>query len=122
MAARGAAASCVRMPRRRRRGRSVEDAIAPAIELLATGVHDPGSDSLGQGRPTWCDRQGNHWARPATGDGHHRDVYLTQALAEEYGLGQLTITRWGAPTQEGPAGSLHHVPRDKQGRLEKKTG
>jgi hypothetical protein len=73
-------------------------------------------------RPTWRDHQGNHWARPATGEGHHWDVYLTQVRADEYGLGQLNITRWGAPSKEGVAGSLHHVPRDKQGRLEKKTG
>lgn len=75
-----------------------------------------------ESRPTWRDHHGNHWARPATGEGHHWDVYLTQARAEEYGLGQLNITRWGAPAKEGPAGALRHVPTDKQGRLAKKTG
>jgi hypothetical protein len=75
-----------------------------------------------ESRPTWRDHQGNHWARPATGEGHHWDVYLTQALEEEYGLGQLNITRWGAPEREGAPGSLHHVPKDKQARLHKKTG
>jgi hypothetical protein len=78
--------------------------------------------STHESRPTWRDQQGNHWARPATGDGHHWDVYLTQARSEEYGLGQLNITRWDAPPKEGAPGSLHHVPKDKQGRLAKKTG
>jgi hypothetical protein len=47
---------------------------------------------------------------------------IARARAEEYGLGQLNITRWGAPAREGPAGALRHVPTDKQGRLAKKTG
>jgi hypothetical protein len=75
-----------------------------------------------ESRPTWRDHQGNHWARPATGEGHHWDVYLTRSLEEEYGLGQLNIVQWGAPSKEGAAGALHHVPGDKKSRLEKDTG
>jgi hypothetical protein len=49
-------------------------------------------------------------------------VYLTRSLEEEYGLGQLNIVQWGAPSKEGAAGALHHVPGDKKSRLEKDTG
>lgn len=75
-----------------------------------------------QSRPTWRDRHGNHWARPATGGGHHWDVYLTPARAQEYGLEQLNITRFGAPSAQGAAGTLHHVPKDKQSRLKSTAG
>lgn len=75
-----------------------------------------------ESRPTWRDQKGNHWARPATGGGHHWDVYLEQSLVEEYGLGQLNIVQWGAPTGEGATGSIHHVPGGKKSRLRKETG
>ncbi len=73
-------------------------------------------------RPAWLDAKGNHWACPATGWGYHWDVYLQSGLADEYGLDQLNIVRWGAPSDEGPAGSLHHVPEAKKQRLKKRTG
>ncbi len=75
-----------------------------------------------QSRPAWLDAKGNHWACPATGWGYHWDVYLQSGLAEEYGLDQLNIVRWGAPSAEGAVGSLHHVPREKKQRLKKRTG
>ena len=75
-----------------------------------------------ESRPTWRDRKSNHWARPATGGGHHWDVYLEPSLAEEYGLGQLNIVQWSAPASEGAPGSIHHVPTSKKSRLRKKTG
>ncbi len=73
-------------------------------------------------RPAWLDAKGNYWACPATGQGHHWDVYLQPGLADEYGLDQLNIVRWGAPSTEGAAGSLHHIPRGKRQRLKKTTG
>lgn len=75
-----------------------------------------------ESRPTWRDNKGNHWARPATGEGYHWDVYLTRPLEEEYGLGQLNIVQWGAPAKEGAPGALHHVPGDKKSKLKKDTG
>jgi hypothetical protein len=73
-------------------------------------------------RPTWRDQKGNYWARPATGEGYHWDVYLTRSLEEEYGLGQLNIVQWGVPPKEGPTGGLHHVPEGKKSRLKKESG
>jgi hypothetical protein len=75
-----------------------------------------------ESRPAWLDSHGNYWARPSTGAGHHWDVYLDADLEEEYGLGQLNIVEWGAPPKEGAAGSIHHVPAGKKGRLNKRTG
>ncbi len=75
-----------------------------------------------QGRPAWRDAKGNYWACPATGWGYHWDVYLQPVLAAEYGLDQLNIVRWGAPSSEGAAGDLHHVPKEKRHRLKKSTG
>lgn len=75
-----------------------------------------------EARPTWRDQKGNHWARPATGEGYHWDVYLTRSLEEEYGLGQLNVVQWGAPSKEGLPGSRHHVPGRKKSRLKKETG
>ena len=75
-----------------------------------------------QGKPAWLDAKGNHWACPATGWGYHWDVYLQAGLADEYGLDQLNIVRWGAPSEEGVVGTLHHVPREKRQRLKKSTG
>lgn len=75
-----------------------------------------------QGRPAWADAKGNHWSCPATGWGYHWDVYLQPDLADEYGLDQLNVIRWGAPPEEGAVGALHHVPRRKAHRLKKTTG
>lgn len=73
-------------------------------------------------RPAWEDVKGNHWACPATGWGYHWDVYLQSGLADEYGLGQLNVVRWGAPAEEGAVGDLQHVPQAKRHRLRKTTG
>lgn len=75
-----------------------------------------------QSRPAWLDAKGNHWACPATGWGYHWDVYLESRLADGYGLDQLNIVRWGAPSEEGATGSIHHVPKEKKQSLKKRTG
>jgi hypothetical protein len=76
-----------------------------------------------QSRPAWVDSHGNCWARPSTGGGHHWDVYLEgRGMLEEYGIDQLNIVQWGAPATEGAPGGIHHVPKDKLGRLKTRVG
>ena len=45
-----------------------------------------------------------------------------EPAADEYGLDQLNVVRWGAPHEEGAVGALHHVPRRTEHRLKKGTG
>ncbi len=75
-------------------------------------------------RPVWLDAHGNGWAEPNTpGQHHHWDVYLeSPRLVQDYGLGQLNVVRFGAPAEEGHPGALHHLPKEKRGRLKKQTG
>ena len=78
-----------------------------------------------QSRPVWVDARGYGWARPniTRGRGHHWDVYITDVkVAERIGLDQLNIVEFGAPADQGQPGSLHHLPRQKQGRLRDRTG
>lgn len=76
-------------------------------------------------RLCWFDKEKKRcWSHPRTpGKPRHWDVDLNTAeLREEYGLDYLNIVRFGGPTEEGPPGSLHHVPATLQGQIRKKTG
>ena len=78
-----------------------------------------------ESRPVWIDERGYGWARPNImgGKGHHWDVYITDVkVAERIGLSQLNIVEFGAPPEQGRPGSLHHLPKQKQGRLRDDTG
>ncbi len=75
-----------------------------------------------QSRPCWRDAQEQWWARPATGGGHHWDVYLNAHHETRIGLGQINVTQHGAPAGEGQPGDLHHVPEDKKHALKNTSG
>lgn len=75
-----------------------------------------------ESRPCWRDASLRYWADPATPGGYHWDVYLPSGQHESFGLGQLNITRFGAPEGEGRPGDLHHVPTGKKPRRKKTTG
>lgn len=73
-----------------------------------------------QGKPAWIDAQGNAWTRPNIpgGRGYHWDVFIGPLqLQEQVGLSQLNVVEHGAPASEGAAGTIHHVPGNKAGRL-----
>jgi len=70
-------------------------------------------------KPCWVDSLDNGWARPNVqeGRGNHWDVFIQrQALIEKIGLDQLNIVEYGSP--EGRVGWIHHVPTEKQGRVD----
>jgi len=73
-------------------------------------------------KPCWEDAQGQSWARPSTGSGYHWDVFLTPANAEQIGLSQINVTQHGAPSGQGAAGDLHHVPANKRHALRSEHG
>ena len=75
-----------------------------------------------QSRPCWLDAQGQWWARPATGGGHHWDVYLNPDEERRIGLDQINVTQHGAPADEGDPGTLHHVPEKKLQALKTRSG
>jgi hypothetical protein len=75
-----------------------------------------------QSRPCWLDARGQGWARPAIADGYHWDVYVTSEAEARIGLGQINVTRFGAPAGQGHPGDLHHIPTAKRGRLRDKSG
>jgi hypothetical protein len=75
-----------------------------------------------QSRPCWRDDQGQWWARPGTGGGHHWDVYLNAEHAASIGLAQINVTQHGAPTKQGRPGDLHHVPTEKRHALRRTSG
>lgn len=72
-----------------------------------------------ESRPAWIDAKGNGWARPSIedGSGYHWDVFLPYQLQEDIGLSQINVVEYGAPADEGPTGSIHHVPADKKHAL-----
>ena len=73
-------------------------------------------------KPAWVDKRGNGWARPATGGGHHWDVFIADPrLADSIGLDQLNIVQWEV-RPEGSIGHIHHVPSEKRGRLRDTAG
>jgi hypothetical protein len=74
-------------------------------------------------KPCWMDGHENGWARPNinSGAGYHWDVYIKdRATAEKIGLDQVNIVQHGAPPEEGVPGWIHHVPSDKQGKIDEK--
>jgi hypothetical protein len=77
-------------------------------------------------KPCWIDRKQNGWARPNIneGSGYHWDVFIeNRSLAEAVGLDQINVVEFGAPQEEGKAGSIHHVPNKKAGKIDlKKRG
>lgn len=71
-------------------------------------------------KPAWLDRHGNGWARPniQNGAGYHWDVLIVSpGLRQTVGLNQINVVEFGAPSTEGAAGQIHHVPTGKAGKL-----
>ena len=84
---------------------------------------DVSAHSTVESKPAWVDRRGSAWIRPATGGGHHWDVFIRDvSTAEQIGLDQLNIVEWGAPPGQGKPGDIHHVPTGKAGRLKSDPG
>lgn len=68
----------------------------------------------------WLDQHGNGWARPniPDGAGYHWDVFISSAsLQDAVGLDQINVVEYGAPSNEGVAGQIHHVPTVKKGKI-----
>jgi len=70
--------------------------------------------------PAWVDAAGRGWTRPNIpgGAGYHWDVFFDDAQeVSDIGVDQLNIVEYGAPANEGRAGTLHHVPTRKQAKV-----
>ena len=71
-------------------------------------------------KPAWIDKLGNGWARPniREGAGYHWDVFIeSHNMQQTLGLKQINVVADGVPISEGKPGCIHHVPQEKQGKL-----